>query len=130
LTDYQATTDPDHVAAAFPLACAGCHSTSSWEGATFNHDQQFFPINSGSHRGEWTSCQDCHTSAGNYTDFSCLGCHEHSQAAMNGEHDEVGGYSYNSQACLQCHPAGEANDRFQPRTKLNIMDSRPRHPLR
>ncbi|MFA7332497.1 MAG: cytochrome c3 family protein [Candidatus Delongbacteria bacterium] len=130
LDDYQATSNPNHTAADFPLACASCHSTASWTGATFNHDQSFFPIYSGEHRGEWSSCTDCHSNSASYAEFSCLGCHEHSRSEMDGEHDEVGGYSWESQACLQCHPNGQANDRLPRRQRTIGMDPRPRHPLR
>jgi hypothetical protein len=29
---------------------------------------------------------------------------------MNNEHDDVGGYVYESQACYSCHPDGRADD--------------------
>ncbi len=114
LDEWQGASNPDHQAADFPLDCAVCHSTSGWAGAVFNHDQPWFPIYSGSHRGTWTSCAECHTTAGSYEQFSCLGCHEHSRSAMDGEHDEVGNYVYDSAACLNCHPDGSRNDALRP----------------
>lgn len=81
-------------------------------------------------RGEWSSCTDCHSNSANYAEFSCLGCHEHSRSEMDGEHDEVGGYSWESQACLQCHPNGQSNDRLPRRQRTIGLDPRPRHPLR
>jgi hypothetical protein len=36
-SDFQGTTDPNHVAANFPTDCSVCHNTTSWLGATFNH---------------------------------------------------------------------------------------------
>jgi hypothetical protein len=30
---------------------------------------------------------------------------------MDNQHREEGGYSYNSAACLQCHPRGVADDK-------------------
>ena len=130
LADFQATGSPDHESAGFPLSCADCHTTTSWAGATFDHDQSFFPIYSGAHRGEWTSCADCHSNAASFSDFSCLGCHEHNRADMDEEHDEVGGYQWDSQSCLGCHPAGEANDRVRPAPRTRDFDLRPRHPMR
>lgn len=105
IDDYNQTDDPDHQAAGFPTTCEDCHNTSDWEDADFNHDQMYFPIYSGSHAGEWGSCTDCHLDPGDFGSFSCLVCHE--QDEMDDEHDDVGGYVYESMACLNCHPDGE-----------------------
>ena len=107
--DFTGTTDPAHATAGFPHDCALCHTTGNWN-AQFNHDAPYFPIYSGRHRNEWDHCSDCHTNAGNFTVFSCINCHEHSQSETDGHHDEVSGYSYNSQACYTCHPRGTADD--------------------
>lgn len=89
----------------FPTTCTSCHTTTQWPGAVFDHDRQFFPIYSGTHRGEWSSCTTCHTVPTDYAQFSCLGCHEHSQSAMDSQHQGEPGYSYTSTACLRCHPS-------------------------
>lgn len=125
LTDWQGTDNPDHQAADFPQDCVLCHSSSRWEGAVFNHDQPWFPIYSGSHRGEWTSCAECHATSGDYRQFSCLGCHEHSRSAMDGEHDEVSHYVYDSAACLSCHPDGRENDALDPGKRLHRWPPAP-----
>jgi nitrate/TMAO reductase-like tetraheme cytochrome c subunit len=109
-SDYNGTTDPNHAAAGFPTTCLNCHNTTSWEGATFDHDGQYFPIYSGTHRNEWSTCSQCHNVPGNYAIFSCLTCHEHRQSEMDSKHQDVGGYSYSSPACLSCHPDGTADD--------------------
>ncbi len=104
-SDYNSTNDPDHQAAGFPQDCEVCHNTSSWEGADFSqHDNQFFPIFSGRHRGEWSSCSQCHTNPGNFSVFSCFECHSRNET--DDEHDDVPGYEYNSNACYECHPTG------------------------
>ena len=36
---------------------------------------------SGSHRGRWSSCSDCHKTAGNFAAFECIYCHAHSQTS-------------------------------------------------
>jgi hypothetical protein len=106
-SDYN-NASPNHVQSGFSTDCASCHSESSWEGATFDHDNQFFPIYSGKHRGEWNSCTDCHTTPGNYSLFSCIDCHEHNNAGeLARDHDEVNGYVFESNACYACHPTGE-----------------------
>ncbi len=100
--DYQSAQDPNHITAGFPTQCEGCHFPNhmSWSQAVFNHN---FPINSGAHAG--TACTDCHLTA-NYNVFSCIDCHAHRKSRMDGIHNHVPGYVYNSQACYSCHPQG------------------------
>jgi hypothetical protein len=109
LDDYLATTSPDHQAAGFPTTCELCHNTNDWSGATaLDHDGLYFPIYTGSHRNHWSDCSDCHISPGDFSAFTCLSCHPHSdESKTNGDHDEVSGYMYDSQACYACHPQGE-----------------------
>ncbi|MCU0223366.1 MAG: hypothetical protein MUF27_04710 [Acidobacteria bacterium] len=107
--DYDRTTDPNHRTARFPTDCALCHTTIQWPGARFEHDAQYFPIYSGKHSGKWSRCSDCHTNSNNYAEFSCLGCHPHSdRGKTDGDHRDEPGYRYESRACYQCHPQGRA----------------------
>ncbi|HEX5167868.1 MAG TPA: hypothetical protein VFW11_01745 [Cyclobacteriaceae bacterium] len=107
LADYNSTTNPNHSAAQFPTDCTQCHSETAWVPSTFDHDGMYFPIYSGKHKEAWNSCAECHTNSSNYSVFSCIDCHEHSnQAEVNNKHSEVNGYSYASNACLSCHPRG------------------------
>jgi len=106
--DYDSTNDPNHAAAGFPTACQNCHSTTSWDGASFDHDALYFPIYSGRHKGTWSSCATCHTAANNYAVFDCLGCH--GKSTTDSHHSGISGYSYNSSACYSCHPDGRAED--------------------
>jgi hypothetical protein len=105
--DYDGTTDPDHVAAMFPTDCMLCHDETAWDPSTFDHDGMYFPIYSGSHQDEWVTCNECHTTANDYTMFSCIDCHEHdNQTDVDDDHSEVNGYVYESNACYACHPDG------------------------
>lgn len=113
-SDYTATTDPNHIALQFPTDCASCHSENAWQPSTFNHDNQYFPIYSGEHQGEWTQCQDCHNNPADYSQFTCITCHTNPQT--DNEHNGVGGYVYNSPACLACHPTGDADFIFDHNT--------------
>ncbi len=107
--EYDTTTDPPHAGAGFPTDCAACHGTSGWDGATFDHDGLYFPIYSGRHRGEWSTCADCHVSPTNYAAFECILCHEHSnRSEVDRDHQGESGYSYNSAACYRCHPDGRS----------------------
>lgn len=108
-TDYNGTQTPDHHSLGFSTDCYLCHNTNpGWRPAGYrNHDSDFFPIYSGEHRGEWSSCFECHTNEGDYSFFSCVECHEHSQSRMDREHDDVRNYTFNSNACYDCHPRGD-----------------------
>ncbi len=104
LDDYQATTDPNHVAAGFPTDCEICHSgaDASWDQGQFNHI--WFPIASGHHSG--FECSECHPNAANFAIFTCTtSCHP--RGDTDHEHEGVAGYVYDSPACLSCHPDGE-----------------------
>ncbi len=106
--NYDATTDPDHRAAQVSTECNMCHSEIAWRPAAIDHDGQYFPIYSGKHEGEWNVCADCHTNGNSFAIFSCIDCHEHShQGELDGDHDEVSGYKYESNACFACHPTGD-----------------------
>ncbi len=104
--DFAATVNPDHQQLNFDTDCAACHTLDlDWMPAEFRqHDNDFFPIYSGEHAGEWSECQECHPNPSNYSVFTCTTCHGRSET--DGEHDDVGGYIYESGACLACHPTG------------------------
>ena len=109
--DYVATSNPVHSTMGFPTTCNTCHDlTPGWTPAKFTeHDSQSFPIYSGKHKGEWSSCSECHPNPADYSQFTCLSCHEHNKTDMDNEHRGENGYSYNSAACLDCHPRGDAD---------------------
>lgn len=106
--DYNGTSNPNHAAANFTTDCTTCHNTTRWQGATFNHDQ-WFPIYTGKHSGKWQTCDDCHNNASNYAVFDCLSCHPHdNKTDTDNKHRGRNGYSYESNACYNCHPNGRA----------------------
>ena len=90
-TDYNNTTNPNHQSMGFPTTCTTCHTTKPRmeTGIIQRHDNQSFPIYSGKHSGTWDSCTDCHTNPSDYSQFTCLTCHEHNKTSMDNEHDEV-----------------------------------------
>lgn len=112
--DYNATSAPNHQALQFSTDCASCHTETAWAPASFDHDAQYFPIYSGKHNGEWNACADCHTNPSNYAEFTCVSCHTNPQT--DNQHGGIGGYSYNSSACLACHPTGDASQGFDHNT--------------
>jgi len=106
-SNYENTTNPSHQSAGFGNDCETCHNSIAWEPASFDHDNQYFPIYSGEHNNEWNNCSDCHTNSTNFQVFECITCHEHNQNDMNDKHSGINGYAYESTACLSCHPTGE-----------------------
>jgi len=117
--NYNATSNPNHIASNFPTTCLDCHTTNpGWKPAEFrNHDVKF-PIYSGKHNGEWSSCADCHTNPASYAQFTCIDCHDHNQPDMNSKHSDVAGYIYNSIACFECHPTGSSEGAFNHNTSI------------
>ncbi len=103
---YDATTTPNHLAASFPNTCQTCHTTTGWTPANWNHDTQYFPINSGTHAAAWNACADCHVNPSSYAVFECTTCHQHNKTDMDAKHTAVNNYQYLSTACYECHPQG------------------------
>lgn len=91
--------DPEVHRGQFGIECGSCHSTGTWEGATFDHS---FPLDHGS--GENSECITCHPTAGDYKTYSCYGCHDHTVAEVRAEHLEEGITDF--QDCVRCHPTG------------------------
>jgi len=104
--EYNGASEPNHISALFPTSCEDCHSAKGWEPANWDHDGDYFPIYSGRHKNEWNDCSDCHVTAGNYTHFECIYCHEHRKSETDDEHRNRRNYVYESQACYNCHPKG------------------------
>ena len=92
----------------FGPECALCHTETAWEPSTFNHNN-YFPINNGNHSDYRNDCIACHLDTSTYTTFSCIDCHdgEHQKNDMDDEHQGIRNYTYESNACLSCHPDGE-----------------------
>jgi nitrate/TMAO reductase-like tetraheme cytochrome c subunit len=96
---------PNHIAANFPTTCATCHNTTSWLGATFNHNN-FWRL---PHHN--AVCSDCHIDSTNYANTSCINCHTqpfHDKANTDAHHQGRPGYKYGPMTCLAsgCHPKG------------------------
>ncbi|MEI6885930.1 MAG: hypothetical protein WCO02_15665 [Bacteroidota bacterium] len=114
INNYNSTTNPNHITTQFPTSCTDCHTTNpGWKPASYtSHDAQFFPIYSGKHQGTWTACSDCHTNAASLKTFSCIDCHDHNQPKTDQEHNGIGGYTYASIPCYECHPTGSKQGSF------------------
>ena len=116
--EYQATTNPNHVANNFPMNCEECHSTSSWFGATFNHAgitsgcvtchlPEFQAVTSPNHvnLGFPTDCEYCHVSTNTWQQINF----QHTFNILGGAHGGIPcsvchqGGPPNPPDCLQCH---------------------------
>jgi len=55
--------------------CTDCHTPIGWENVKYpQHDGLYGRIYSGTHKGKWSACSDCHQNTPNYTS-SCSKCH-------------------------------------------------------
>ncbi len=98
-TDYEATTNPNHIESGFSIDCMDCHQMNSfsWAGSSFTH--AFFPL-SGGHA--INDCRECHSSGNDYSGLSpdCLNCHQSGyEATTHPNHQQIG----LSTNCTDCH---------------------------
>ncbi|HEY5174056.1 MAG TPA: hypothetical protein VII95_00645 [Terriglobales bacterium] len=98
LNDYNGTTDPNHKAAGFPTDCQVCHSTSSWQGAQFDHNKTGFPL-TGAHIN--VPCVKCHIN-GVYkgTPTDCYSCHKADYLGTNNPNHVAAHFPT---TCATCH---------------------------
>ena len=96
-TEYNRTTTPAHAAAGYSTDCATCHTATTWQSATFNHNTTQFPL-TGAHLT--VSCASCHGDGvfrGKPT--TCVSCHLPDYNKTNPSHSAAG-YSTD---CATCH---------------------------
>ncbi len=96
-TQYNNTTDPNHVQQGFSHDCSQCHSTTSFGDASFNHNNTGFPL-TGAHTT--VSCQSCHN--GNYTSIptTCYSCHQTDYNNTTNPAHQTAGFPTD---CTPCH---------------------------
>jgi hypothetical protein len=97
-TTYNAAT-PAHTPTSFPpTACATCHNTTQWAGASFNHATTAFPL-TGAHQA--TACTDCHGD-GVYKGktHDCYTCHTATYTSAVPRHDSA---AFPTAQCGSCH---------------------------
>jgi nitrate/TMAO reductase-like tetraheme cytochrome c subunit len=105
LTDYQKTTNPNHVSAQFATTCDSCHSFDSWLGAKFDHNATGFPLTNG-HAN--VACASCHIN-NNYnlqiapTDCGNSQCHLTTWQQTNNPTHSSAGPAFAVANCSNCH---------------------------
>jgi hypothetical protein len=99
LKNYNATTKPNHVAAAFPKDCSLCHTTTQWLGAKFDHTASTkFPL-TGFHTT--VACGACHiNNVYKGTPATCDGCHLKNYTATTNPNHVTAGFPKD---CSICH---------------------------
>ncbi len=97
-SEFESTTDPNHVAAGFSNDCASCHGgqATAWDGATFEHDN--WPLR-GQHQA--TACATCHKD-GVFAGLAseCISCHRPEFEATTDPNHVTAGFPTD---CVTCH---------------------------
>jgi hypothetical protein len=103
LGDYQAAAQPNHASAGFPQNCEGCHTTSQWRGASFDHNTATRFALTGAHTT--VACQQCHVNNQfSGTAQNCAGCHLKDFQATTKPNHASAGFSQN---CETCHTTAQ-----------------------
>lgn len=100
LSCHKSPTDNLH--SNFKTNCTPCHNTNKWTPANFEHSK-YFVLD----RNHNAKCTTCHITA-NYKNYTCYGCHEHTESNIIGEHREEGITNFNN--CVKCHRSGNEHD--------------------
>ncbi|MGE5176104.1 MAG: hypothetical protein ACM3JJ_06970 [Hyphomicrobiales bacterium] len=103
-TDYDGTTDPNHTAVGFPMTCATCHTTTTWDGATFDHATTGFAL-TGAHVP--LACSSCHTGS-TYSGLNpaCVSCHQNDYDTTTDPAHAGAGFPT---TCESCHTTSNWN---------------------
>lgn len=83
--------------------CARCHQVKAWTPASFDH-KRFFQLD----RDHDTRCLTCHT-GGDFSRYTCYGCHEHRPDKIRREHQEEGIKDFEN--CVACHRSAHGEPR-------------------
>jgi hypothetical protein len=97
-SDYTQAKNPPHSTAGFPGTCETCHTTSTWTGATFDHNATAFAL-TGAHKV--ATCSQCHaTGVFKGTPTTCASCHQTEFNATTNPHHAAAGFTT---LCASCH---------------------------
>jgi hypothetical protein len=76
--------------------CSLCHTADRWSPASFEHDD-YFVLD----RRHNKACDTCHLEH-DYAQYTCYGCHAHTERRIRAEHREEGIRDIDD--CAACHP--------------------------
>lgn len=72
------------------------------------------------------ACKSCHPpEALHFADYSCTGCHEHSEANAAANHVGVVDYQWESRQCRRCHPSGRAPGPNASAVSIDVVGGAP-----
>ena len=97
-SNYQGTSNPNHVAGNFPHTCDSCHSVNGWRPASqTDHNKTRFPL-TGAHRA--VDCARCHV-GGRYagTPLDCYSCHRDKYQATSKPNHGAAGFPTQCESC-------------------------------
>jgi hypothetical protein len=98
-SDYNLSTNPNHVALAIPTDCETCHTTNpGWEPALFPIHNNYYPL-LGAHAAISNNCITCHNGDYNNTPNTCFGCHEQEYNATNDPPHQSLGFPTDCELC-------------------------------
>ena len=97
IEDYNASQDPAHLEAGYPVYCRDCHDSFTWN-SSFIHDETGFVL-AGVHAS--LLCVECHPSQSfDDTPQRCSGCHETEWTSTTTPSHEDAGFDLD---CRSCH---------------------------
>jgi len=96
INDYNATTNPSHIASKFPTDCNFCHNEQSWLSSTFDHNTTAFPLQ-GAHTG--IECNKCHATGYAGTSTACVSCHRTNYDGATNPNHLANNFSTECQTC-------------------------------
>jgi hypothetical protein len=96
-SNFNATTDPNHVLGQFNHDCTQCHNINSWSPADFDHNLTQFQL-TGAH--VTTDCSACHSQGFAGTPMDCYSCHQNSYNSSTNPNHAAAGISTE---CQDCH---------------------------
>lgn len=86
------------------VECSQCHQVRGWKPATFDH-ARFFVLD----RDHSAPCETCHR-GNDYSQYTCYGCHEHSEEGVRAEHAEEGIRDFRDSVACHRDPAIEPGE--------------------
>ena len=105
-SDFQNTSNPNHVTAKFSTTCEGCHTTDNWLNAKFDHSMTGFLL-TGGHADPPRQCVDCHVNNNyNLTSSACFSCHQKDFTSATTPVPHAGFPT----TCEQCHDVVQWTD--------------------
>ncbi|MBK8953948.1 MAG: hypothetical protein IPM34_00120 [Saprospiraceae bacterium] len=99
LSDFNQTTNPNHVSLGFPQECQNCHTTNpGWEPALMPNHDSYYPL-LGAHLTIKNECNLCHNGNYNNTPNTCSGCHIDDYNNTNNPDHQVAQFPTNCELC-------------------------------